>query len=101
MRLERAAEKRQKGIGGVACPYLSGNSPFCCNQQSSLKNIGIRRRARHGARAIEHPLRKLRLALRWVATREGPMFDPSGAVFARIIIRHAVSRIAERLIQGD
>src|SRR5579864_8336983 len=54
-----------------------------------------------GLRQVDHPLRKLRLALRNLPHGDRPMVQPARALFAKIGIGQAVCGIAERLFQSN
>src|SRR5216684_6051710 len=46
-------------------------------------------------------LRKLRHPLRRLAPSDGPVIQPIRSFFSDVFVRQAVSRIAERIFQGD
>ena len=50
---------------------------------------------------VDHPLRKDRTALRNLALRDRPVFNPATTLFSDEGVWQAVSLIAERILQRD
>src|SRR5438270_10301145 len=55
----------------------------------------------HCLRTVNYPLREYWLILWYLALGNCPMFQPAAAFFAHEFVRHAVSRIAQRILQRN